>query len=528
MYQVHLKEFKLKKKVYTICYNNKLCLLEQIFNTIITLKSNIFSFDIIDNQNNYKKHFEVELTLDFINEIVLDLETGDNESSKRYDIELIICDYDLLGSVIIISKDNENLYFKPFYNDLKLNKIILLDFNLDFKISLENQTKDIPFEVSKEVKGKKLRFCLHNFRLNNIMTIHDMEEEDFKFDIEFCSKKDLKELYVNLKKEIDDIKTIINKNGLKDLKTIISNKKFNNALFSYKEDINIYKIYNEKFEEQHFLAFINYCYKYLFSFIIDIIGKIGGIINNNYEMINKNKNFITDIINEILQKLEYFNEYILYINNENNNVKNLILHKNNLNFKEKAEVLSCILSIILDSPCFQTNKKIEFFDFVAYNNKNVYLDAKNFLCEIIDNLNSNSILNKGYQKTLSRIKLDLNITNSNLYSKKDNRKVFILELVNLNQLKTNLKSYFNNLIVRYVDTKSCSSAQYDIFSGFVLINESIYNRIKNNYLENNDNKIFDENEKYVKYKINSIDKDYTEEIKKYNLYVYRAFWRFNH
>ena len=53
-------------------------------------------------------------------------------------------------------------------------------------------------------------------------------------------------------------------------------------------------------------------------------------------------------------------------------------------------------------------------------------------------------------------------------------------------------------------------------------------RIKNNYLENNDNKIFDENEKYVKYKINSIDKDYTEEIKKYNLYVYRAFWRFNH
>ncbi len=164
------------------------------------------------------------------------------------------------------------------------------------------------------------------------------------------------------------------------------------------------------------------------------------------------------IIESFLSKFEYFNEYVKYILNKNNNnskikAKNLIIPKGDLSFKEKAKILSSILTIILNAPKFSLEQKIEFFDFKK-NERNIYLDANNFALKIIDNLKTDSILIKGYQKTLSRIKLDINKTNYKFYSKQDNRKVFIIELMNLEELKFNLKKFLPDNIVRYFNSKS--------------------------------------------------------------------------
>ena len=151
-----------------------------------------------------------------------------------------------------------------------------------------------------------------------------------------------------------------------------------------------------------------------------------------------------------------------------NNIQNLNINKKNLSFQEKAEILSSILTIILNSPSFSTNKKIEFFE-LRSSSKNVYLDAINFLVKIIDNLKYDSILNKGYLKTLSRVKADINKKNKNFYRKDNNNEVFMIELMNLDDLKEKLKAYLPNIIVRYLNSKSKIAAEYDIFSGNILI-----------------------------------------------------------
>ena len=45
-----------------------------------------------------------------------------------------------------------------------------------------------------------------------------------------------------------------------------------------------------------------------------------------------------------------------------------------------------------------------------------------------------------------------------------NRKVFIIELMNLEELKSNLKAYLPDMVVRYCNSKSNITSQYGIFS----------------------------------------------------------------
>ena len=232
--------------------------------------------------------------------------------------------------------------------------------------------------------------------------------------------------------------------------------------------------------------------------------------------------FGKDIILDVLSKFECFNEYYKYIMEKDNNVQNLIIKKDNLTYLEKANILSSILTIIINSPSFLTNKNIEFFELTS-NNKNVYLDARNFLLKIIDNLKSDSILNNGYLKTLSRIKEDINKINENLYENK--RNTFMIELMNLDDLKNNLKKYVPNMVVRYFNSKSKSAAEYDIFSGNILINELIFTEKKNDFLILNNNEASKNLEPFIKGKI-ELNNEKNKKI--YDLFVFRAFWRLNH
>ena len=149
------------------------------------------------------------------------------------------------------------------------------------------------------------------------------------------------------------------------------------------------------------------------------------------------------------------------------------------------------------------------------------MKQKKFIFNIIDHLIPSSIFNKGIIKTTSRIKLDLNEENKILYNN-NTQEVFILELKNLTELKKEIKTYFPKRIIRLVDRKSIASAYFDMLSGDIIINESIYTQINNKFLdENNYNSIFESLERYIK---GNIDFTNNESKNKYNLFMYRAFW----
>ena len=133
-------------------------------------------------------------------------------------------------------------------------------------------------------------------------------------------------------------------------------------------------------------------------------------------------------------------------------------------------------------------------------------------------------MNKGYLKTFSRIKEDINEVNKRYYNFLNN-KVFIIEIINLKELKKYLEGYLPTIIVRYLNSKSKIAAQYDIFSENIIINEIIFIKKKNAFLKNDDNKIFNNLDKIIKGNINLNIED--NKIK-YDLCIFRVIWKLNH
>ena len=572
MYKLVLKAFCLRNNICKIKYDENEFPFEEKLNTTIEWVHDTFSFDLIWDNNN-TKHFEVKLSKDFLNQIIIDLTT--NTSKKQYNIELMTLDYNLIYT-INIQKNKELIELSPEHNNLRIGKIDILNTDLDFKLFLVNYNiseisnikekniqkkshnstknmtssnesntnflcrkrylennyefnvesiKEIIFDIDlNKVIGNNIRFCLHIFENNYILTIHDMNENNssnyYYIEVEFATEEEIKKLREEILEKINNIKNEIKE---KDTKSI----NFKILDYKYNDNIQIYNIHNYEFTEKHYLSFINYCYKYISSSIKDIIQKIIKKFGKEIYYLN----FIKEIILETLSKFEYFYEYVKFLNKENNNVKNLIIPNKNYSYKEKAEILSSILIIILNSPYFKVDNTIEFFRFTKNSNKNVYLDATKFLTKIINNLNNNSILNKGYIKTFSRIKSDLNKSNKLYYAYNTknnnncNNNIFIIELMNLEELKTKLISYLPDMIVRYVNSKCHATTNYDCFSGNILINEQIFIQKKNNFLENDDNKIFDSLQPFIKGQVNLTNE---QNQKMYDLYVFRALWSINH
>ena len=480
----------LQKNEYKIKYNDKEFPLEDKINIKEKINEKCLEIDLLSDKDT--KHFTIELSEDFLNQIVLDL---DKSTNNKFNIELFTLNYNIYKDTdILLQKGSEKITLKIPENNLGIGKINILNSDLNFKLYIKEiiletsitnenenisskdtifkflgkkninmrqyyeQNKEILFEIdNKDIYGKVLRFCLHILEDDHIITVHNMEEKIGKIDIEIVSKEDLENLENKIISKISELKEEVKCSELNKINFEIIDDKYN-------ENIILYRFQNKEFEEKHFLAFIHYCYKYLCHFIKNIIKKLLKTYSKEF---GKYVDFGKNIINEILSKFEYFNEYYKYIMEKENNIDNLVINKKNLTFQEKADILSSILTIIINSPSFSTDKKIEFFE-LRSNNKNVYLDALNFLSNIIDNLKSKSILNKGYLKTLSRVKIDINKKNKKNYGK-DSHNVFLIELINLDDLKKKLKAYLLNMIVRYYNSKSKTAAEYDIFSGNIIL-----------------------------------------------------------
>ena len=581
MYSFIIKAFPFENNKYKIRFSKgqEEQFLETVINKVIYWDFEDFGFDLLLNINNWK-YFKLKLSKDFISQIVIEL--NPKIKDNKYQIELRTKDYNKENKKILImkkekEKEEEEIKLNIVHNDLNLGKIMILNSDLNFKLFLvdlinqeiksevnkyekindnsekledktnknlkiknkeeksndyeyllgkkvkkENKeiekTKEIKFKINQDIiKGDEILFCLHILKREKIiMTIHNLlekETEDY-LDIEYTTFEDLKKLEEEIISKIKTIKNEVkNSRDLKHIDYTVINSKYNDNIVSY-------KLQNLEFDEKHFLAFINYCYKYISSFIKDIIEKIF----KNYECyFLKYEQFGKEIILDLLSKFEFFNEYYKKILGKQSAVQNLIIKKNNLSYKEKAEVLSSILTIILNSPKFSTNMNIEFFE-IESNIPNVYYDAKEFILKIINELKGDSILNNGYLKTFSRIKEDINEVNKKYYLFSE-KKVFIIELINLNELKQNLKDYLPTKIVRYLNTKTKIGAQYDIFSENILINELIFIKRQNDFLNNDDNKIFNNLDNLIK---KNFDLNNEEKKIKYDLCIFRTLWKFNH
>ena len=394
-----------------------------------------------------------------------------------------------------------------------------------------NGLKEIKFQVKESNIGNKMLICIYNYDINKTITLHNMTKINIiDFNIIKNSNYDKNELNSYLNTSSNTINNLINKikqSSIYDLSNI--------SIVFEESDKNICKYSNCDIDDKIYLMFLKDCFEDIYCSIMRInYNIIENVIKPQKEKFVDDPeltDFIKKTMINIFSYFDYFREYTKYLANEDNTISNLIIPSNqNLSNKEKINILSSIINIMFVSPFFNKNKKIEFYN-INNDNRNIYYKAKELLFNIIDNLTPDSAFLKGIKKTTSRIMPDLNECNSFYYNSKNNNKVdidnkiFILEYKQLSELKKEVKSNVPDLIVRFVDTKTLSKAQYDILSGNILINEAIFKNKDNNFLEHDDNNIFEENNNIIK---GNIDFTNQKDKLKYDLCIFKSFWRLNH
>ena len=563
-------------KKYKIEFEGKQLVFLEILNKYIYISKEIFNFKIIKESEIIP--FQINLIHNYVNEIALDFT---DIKSKRYNIEFLIDNESMLSPKLKIKIKDKVIKYETNYNDLNLSRIVVLNTDLDFHAYLNYriESKSEKYEekkkedkkninkgkgskkkpnnkiIQKEFRllGKKrkfeskensneiemqylidkdkilsnnLLFCIHFYDNNNTtITIHDkINENKTNIKNKNITAEQLEKIYNKIKNKTDNLYNIIDKIDLNKFKEKIINEL---KEFSYDSSIINENIENNGiFTNNDYLLSMEYFYNFIICTIRDTINSI---IEKFLVYSNNPTSYECDIVKinlkYILLKFSQFNDYTDYINKKNTKfIKNLIVNKNNLSLHEKIKIFSVLLTIIFSSPIYYPDTKIEFFD-INYNEKNIYLSAKNFLNKIINELKTNSIYLKGLKQTFSRIKIDLNKNNYGVIGQ-TTREVFIIEMRTLKELKEKIKLFFPDIIVRFVNSRSFSNAMYELFSKNIIINEIIYKNRENDYYKNNkDNEIFDCLSPYIKGEINLENE---ENKYYYNLYLFQAFWRINH
>ena len=412
----------------------------------------------------------------------------------------------------------------------KIEKNEIKDYSLLGRKRIFKNIKKYEYEIKysldiTSLNSNNILFCLNFYYFNNkTLTIHEINETINKNNNNHnktITNEDIEKLYNDINNNINVLLK-----QLEEIDLIQFKEKLLNLLKGYTYDVSaVNSISDDTKDEYEYLLSMDYFYKYIICIGRNAIKKIIEKFYFYYTNPTIDEiNFVKNNIKYILLKFSQFNDYVDYINNKNNKFEhNLILNKNNLSPKDKIKIFSILLTIILSSPIYNEQTKIEFFD-INSNDKNVYFLAKNLLNKIIENLKVNSRYLLGLKQTFSRIKKDLN--SMNFHGSNKNRDVFIIEMLSLSELKEKIKSFFPSKIIRFVNSRSFTNAFYDLVSGDILINEIIYKYRGNNYYkENNDNIIFDSLDPFIKGNINlKNDKDKYY----YNLYIFKALWRINH
>ena len=434
--------------------------------------------------------------------------------------------------MIIQKKEKET---KKVINKKEKEKNKIIKFDKDYSLLGKKRKKylaeiqdkhekklEFSIKIMDSIVSKNLLFSIYFFDFNN-MTIAITENDEIINNNKISSiitNKQLQELYSDINGKINDLLQKLEGEDLNQFKEDLLK-----LLKDYKYDTDAITNNFESQEDEYLLS-MEFFYKFIICSQRNTIKEIIEKVFLNYkDPTPERKAFVKKVIKYILLKFKQFKEYIDYINDKNNNKfqKNLIIKKDNLSLHEKIEIYSILLTIILSSPIYYEDTKIEFFD-INYNDKNIYLSTYNLLNKIIDQLQPNSNYLKGLRQTFSKIKKDLN--QLNYVDEKENKDTFVIEMISLEELKEKIKSFLPKRIIRFVNSRSFTNALYDIVSGDIIINEIIYKSRGNDYLiNNNDNNIFDSLDPFIK---GNIDFNNTLEKYYYNFYIFQALWRINH
>lgn len=523
---------------YEIIHENKKKALRDMNDKIINNENEVLEFTthniLIDN------HYQVDLNQNYLNEISLFVNKDEANNIQLYNIDFLIQNESFYFPKIQIKYKGSSYKYLTQFNDLNICKITLLDVdlkNLEIYLS-QNELYDLNFENykllgkknlndKKIITGKKLEFKINyaNLKTNNllfclnyydtkrhILTIHEKREPYLIKINKNINQSDIDNLDRETTKNIDFLLEIINEEDLD----------FNSFIKELLNGLNEYDFEDPAIEENNYLIMIEYSKKFLIHIIRKTITEIIKSFFSHYKKPSHTQlNILKKNIKYILLKYEQFNEYINYVEGKESKVTNLILNKNNLSQKEKIEILSTLLTIVLSSPIFEINTNIEFME-INENKRSIYYKSIEFFNKIIDKLNKESYYIRGFRQTFSRIKKDINEVNE--YINNENR-VFIIENRELNDLKILMKNFIPTKIVRFVNNNSKINAFYDIYSKNVIVNEIIFTN-RERYDFNQDNtEIFESLNPII---TGNIDLNVESNLFLYNLYTFKSFWRIIH
>ena len=527
---------------YQIVYGGKKIPLKEFTGKEINNGKELLEFTVENLLNS--NFYQVKLKKNFFNEISLII-NEDDDNAQLFDLDFMIQNESPNQIKLIMEYKNESYTYSTFFNDLNIGKIVLLGVDLKYlKISFihndaNKEKNDLNYEKykllgkkrsdKKETKSKniidfkidyenlitnKLLFCLHFFNDKRyILTIHENIDKIQEKVNKNIIHSDLEILDNEIEQKINHLLNLINDDNC-DLETFKGVVKEKLAQYNYK---------NPSFEEDNYFVMLEYFKKYIACITCKtIIKMIDGFFGYYTEPSETKINILKKNIKYTLLKYEQFNEYIKYINGKKSQIENLKIKINNLTDKEKIEILSTLLTILLSSPIFDINTKIEFMD-IEDNPKSIYFKSIEFFKEVINKLNEESYYVNGFRQTFSRIKKDINELN---IESKNEKGIFIIELRDLEELKCLMKKYLPSKIVRFVNAKSQLNAIYDIYGRNIIINEIIYiNREKINDFSANNNNIYDSLNPIIK---GDIDLKNESNLFLYNLYTFKSFWRIIH
>ena len=433
-------------------------------NFIFELSNINFSFSIFNEINENK--YNIKLENDYENKIIFFL----NKNLNLYNLDILIKKIHYHSLNTILQYMNVPFNIDNIYNTLNISKLFIFNIDLDFNIFLNEEDLQIEKEIiklknkqlSNEEEPKSLLNKKRNLEIStkkNLLIKFNINKNDLNNEknLRFCvyTNENFPYITIHIQQKEKLIKVInCNKFQLNKQEIIKENTNKINDIANYINDNNLDENNLINYINKNLIDFENYheLEKIIYSKIIDTSDK--DYDNNNYNevvcylylnllksmklrlikliKIKSSQKYLLKFIKSILNKFSQFEKYENYITNynENNNdlIKNLKLHKNNLNFKEKCRILSTILTLILQSPFFKMNTYIEFYQ-IDLNKKNIYYKIKEFIFKIIDNCDSKSLLINGLEMLFSPIMKNINhITNYN-------KDVFSLEMKSLETLK---------------------------------------------------------------------------------------------
>jgi hypothetical protein len=425
-------EFNLKVKK-----DQKMLILNlELFNDKTILK---YEIDIIIKQKNY-----FYLFINKINDNIIDF-MYKNYTEEKQTFKQIKIMYEE-------EKKEYQLDFNFIDKQQKIARIILLNFNHDFKIGLDN----LPYCLYKS-KNTKWLYCLKQYNNDLLLSCHLKSIYPEPID------KNIKE---EANKFIDDYKIllfqIINNKDNKIKKFMIIGK----LIEKNKDIMKMYLKYLampidkiENYSKENFFNLYNFlCVKIIILFFRK---HNKNIIEENEKEKSKQrndntKNIVTNFFDEIDNSLNNLYYSFNYLN-----------ESSSITSSEGGKKLSIIASLLIEDPLGQYNtdtlREINLAELSKKNINNYYVKATQIFKDIIIHLSSESLMAQCGLELNSKNTENFNLSIEDEYSQEIN-------IITIDELKLNLlKTIPNKFFVVY--HKSNNYSYFETISQNIVMNE---------------------------------------------------------